>query len=484
MTLWWFAYGAATFGLIAYGLHALVLLAWRRRRGAAYLARLDRARAASSLGRSTFPPVLVQLPIYDEPSVAGRAIEALAGLAWPRGRLEIQVLDDSDDETRGIVDAAVARARALDPALCIDVVRREHRAGFKAGALAAGLERSSAPFVAMFDADFVPGPDFLVHALPLFDAADRVACVQGRWVHLNRSQNRLTRAQAVSVDAHFLVQQFARAAGPGLLNFNGTAGVWRRAAIDDAGGWCGDTLTEDLDLSYRAQLAGWRILFDPTLTVPAELPPTLGAFKSQQARWACGSMQCARRFLGPVWRSGFPLARKVEASFQLCGYGVCVAVVALTGLLPLGFGHLPLAIAHAWLWPLWTTVWLAACGPFAVAVVGQRAAGRGVSIPAAVGATLLGLGMCATNAVAVFRGLVRPIRTFVRTPKQGSRGRARSTSPPRIELAAAAFSGGSAVVLAANAPATLVPYALFCGSGAWALCLYWWFAERARDLRA
>lgn len=478
--VWWTAYVVATAGLLAFGLHAFALLAWRRRRGAAYLERLRRARSASSVGRTAFPDVLVQIPVYNEPGVAARVVAAAAALDWPAAALAVQVLDDSTDVTRDIVDRAAADARRRG--VNVEVRRRATRDGFKAGALAAGLEVSRAPFVAVFDADFVPPADFLCRALPLFEAGEKVACIQGRWEHLNRDQSLLTRAQAVSVDAHFFVQQFARVAGPGILNFNGTAGVWRREAIEDAGGWSGDTLTEDLDLSYRAQLRGWEMLYDPDLAVPAELPPTLGAYKSQQTRWACGSMQCARRFLGPVWRSRLPLRRKLEAVFHLCGYSVCVAIVALTVLLPLGVGHLPMTLHDPRMWPLWALIWIAAIGPICVSIAGQRSAGRGWRPSSALAATLLGLGISGSNAVAVARGLFWPIRTFVRTPKQGIRSRPRaSMRVPRTEFALAAFSGVSAAVLAAKAPGVLATYAVFCSSGAWTLSLYWCLFER--DLR-
>jgi cellulose synthase/poly-beta-1,6-N-acetylglucosamine synthase-like glycosyltransferase len=274
MTVAWAAlYSLATLGLVAYGLHAAYLLALARRRGPAHVARLAACRAASRVGRSEYPRVLVQLPVYNEPRVVARLIDAVCALDWPREALAVQVLDDSTDETTDLARAAVeaARARGVDASF----VHRAQRAGYKAGALAHGLTLSDAPYVAVFDADFVPTPDFLRSALPLFEAGPRVACVQGRWTHLNREQSFLTRAQAVAIDAHFCVQQLARASGAGLVNFNGSAGIWRRAAIDDAGGWSAATLTEDLDLSFRAHLRGWQLVFDPTLTAPAELPTTL-----------------------------------------------------------------------------------------------------------------------------------------------------------------------------------------------------------------
>ena len=471
--VWLVLYLVATGGLLAYGFHAYKMIRWKRKHGPAYDDMLAEARATSPLGRSVFPRVLVQLPIYNEAAVAARAVDAVAAIEWPG--LEIQVLDDSTDGTGALVDAAVARHRAAG--VGIDILRRAHRRGFKAGALAEGLRRSDAEYVAIFDADFLPPADFVRRALPLFDAGERVGCVQGRWGHLNRDQNWLTRAQAVGVDAHFSVQQYARAAAGRFLNFNGTAGMWRRRAIEEVGGWVGDTLTEDLDLSYRAQLAGWRIVFDRDLVVPAELPPALDAYKSQQRRWACGSIQCARKYLGPVWRSDLALGVKAEATLHLCGYGVCVAMVMLIGVLPFGFGHLPMFSRYPGLWPAWIAIWLAALGPLTLATYAQALGGR-VRKPDILACFLLGLGSCMNNAIAVFRGLFRPIRTFVRTPKQGSGGVRLRTPMPVTEQAMTLFSVACVVYLARTSPWITASYALFCCAGFCTLAGYWWLVER------
>jgi len=471
--VWLFAYGAATLALLLYGFHALKMLYWRRRHGPRYRAELAKTRATAALGHTLLPEVLVQVPVFNEPAVVERAIDAVAALDYPA--LEIQILDDSTDATVELVDRAVARHRARG--IAIRILRRRHRTGFKAGALAAGLEQSDAAYVAVFDADFVPPRDFVQRALPLFECPGRVACVQGRWGHLNRGQNRLTRAQAVGADAHFLVQQFGRAARGAFLNFNGTAGMWSRAAIEEAGGWRGDTLTEDLDLSYRAQIAGWRIVFDEELVVPAELPPTLDAYKSQQRRWACGSIQCARKFLGTVWRSRLPLWVKTEATVHLCGYLVCLAMLALILLLPLGVAHGPLLFSHPRWWPLWLAIWAAACGPIVVSVVGQRLGGR--SRPHDIlYCFLLGLGACANNAVAVVRGLSRPIKTFVRTPKQGGRSAPLRTAAPLLEQGMAIVTLASTLWLARTYPWAIATYAVFCSAGFVFLAGYWWAVER------
>jgi hypothetical protein len=476
--IWIGVYAVATAVLVLFGLHAFKMLLWRRRFGPRYAAEIAVARERSPLGRTEFPRVLVQLPLYNEARVAERAIDALARLDWPN--LEIQVLDDSTDETSAAVDRAVARVRGVP----VTVIRRDKREGFKAGALAHGLARSDARHVAVFDADFVPPPDFLRRAMPLFDMEGRVACVQGRWEHLNRHQNWLTRAQAVAIDAHFLVQQHARAARGAFLNFNGTAGVWRRAAIEDAGGWRGQTLTEDLDLSYRAQLRGYRIVYDPSVSAPAEVPPTIAAYKSQQRRWACGSTQCARLYLGPVWRSPLPLWAKAEATVHLCGYGACVAMMALMVLVPLGAGHARFLLRDVRLWPLWVAVWAAAMGPIDASVAAQRIRARRpsppdpLSIRAVVACFLLGLGACANNAVAVVRGLLRPIRTFERTPKQGSATIPLRAPAPVLEQAMAVGTACAALSLARTDGWALTAYGVFCAAGFAAVAAYWWLVER------
>ncbi len=471
------AYLATSAGLFLFGVHAWVLLAQRRRNAASYVSRLARVHALAESVRSREPTVLVQVPVFEEPAVVARVIDAVARLDYPRDRLAIQVLDDSRDETTALVDAAVARHAAAG--LPIETLRREHRLGFKAGALSAGLQHADATYVAIFDADFVPEPDFLRRALPLFEYGPRVACVQGRWGHLNRRQNLLTRAQAVGVDAHFEVQQLARAASGRFLNFNGTAGIWRVEAIHDAGGWRGDTITEDLDLSYRAQLRGWQIVFDPELEVRGELPPTLDAYKRQQRRWACGSTQCARRFLGAVWRSELSLGAKLEASAHLGGYAVSLAMVALVVLMPWAVTQFPMLSQQGWLWPVWFLVWGAALGPIAMAAVGQR--GRGLSAFADVGlAVLLGLGSCANNALAVVRGLTRPIRVFHRTPKQGAQQGRVQAAAPRMELVMALATLLALLLLPGERPWGRAAYAVTACLGFAALAVYGWVVERRR----
>jgi hypothetical protein len=272
-----------TLGVLAlYGIHRswLVVTYLRHRRD----------RPALPAPPAEWPVVTVQLPLYNEMYVATRLLDAVCRLSYPRDRLEIQVLDDSTDETSELVAAEVARWRERG----VDVrhVRRGDRAGFKAGALDAGLACARGELLAVFDADFVPGPDFLEKTVPYFtDPADpqggsRLGMVQARWEHINRGYSLLTRIQAILLDGHFVIEHTARNRSGRFFNFNGTAGIWRRQAIEDAGGWQHDTLTEDLDLSYRAQLAGWRFVYLPEVTVPSELPVDVRGFKSQQHRWA------------------------------------------------------------------------------------------------------------------------------------------------------------------------------------------------------
>ena len=260
------------------------------------------------------PTVTVQLPIYNEMYVVDRLIDAVCRLDYPRERLEIQVLDDSTDDTTSVAERAVRRHVANG--INITHIHRADRSGFKAGALDAGLKRASGEHVAIFDADFIPSPGFLRHTVPFF-ADPTIGMVQARWGHINEDYSLLTKIEAVFLDGHFVLEHGARNRSGRFFNFNGTAGIWRRAAIVDAGGWQHDTLTEDLDLSYRAQLRGWRFIFLPDLVAPAEVPVEMNAFKSQQHRWAKGSIQTCRKLLPRILRSNLPLGVKAEAFFHL-----------------------------------------------------------------------------------------------------------------------------------------------------------------------
>jgi cellulose synthase/poly-beta-1,6-N-acetylglucosamine synthase-like glycosyltransferase len=260
------------------------------------------------------PVVTIQLPLYNEMYVADRLIESVCRMAYPREKLEIQVLDDSTDETRGIAELAVRRfaAEGVD----IKYLHRTDRRGFKAGALEEGLKTARGEFVAIFDADFIPKPDFLTQLMPYF-ADQKVAMVQARWGHINQDYSLLTKIQSILLDGHFVLEHGGRNRSGRFFNFNGTAGIWRRVAIADGGGWQHDTLTEDLDLSYRTQLRGWKFVFVPDVIAPAEVPVEMNAFKSQQFRWAKGSIQTCRKLLPRILRADVPLGVKAEAFFHL-----------------------------------------------------------------------------------------------------------------------------------------------------------------------
>jgi cellulose synthase/poly-beta-1,6-N-acetylglucosamine synthase-like glycosyltransferase len=262
----------------------------------------------------TLPAVTVQLPIYNELYVADRLIEAVCRLDYPRERLQIQVLDDSTDETTRVAEQAVSRAAARG--IDIVYVHRRDRTGYKAGALEAGLETATGEYIAIFDADFIPPADFLRRTVQYF-TDPQVGMVQARWGHINQDYSLLTKIQSILLDGHFVLEHGARNRAGLFFNFNGTAGIWRRSAIIDAGGWEHDTLTEDLDLSYRAQLRGWRFVFLQDLVSPAEVPVEMNAFKSQQHRWAKGSIQTCRKLLPRILKSDLPLRVKAEAFFHL-----------------------------------------------------------------------------------------------------------------------------------------------------------------------
>ncbi len=413
-------------GLLAvFGLHRAWLLARFRWDERIPLPPFDASRA---------PSVTVQLPLYNERTVAARAIRALGALDYPAEQFELQVLDDSDDETRAIVDAEVERLR--EHGVRASVVRRATREGFKAGALASGLATASGEFIAIFDADFAPRREFLTQLMGAFDEPG-VDLVQARWEHLNREHSAFTRAQAVLLDGHFVITHKVRDEQGLFLHFNGTAGVWRRSAIERAGGWQHDTLTEDLDLSYRAQLAGSRLRYAAHVTAPAELPEQIAAFKSQQARWARGTVQTARKLLPRILRARIGWRVKLEAAlhfFSHAGHPIVLALIAL----------FPFAVGAAQQVRLgWLAVVLGLCTPVVVLFYerAQRAVGRPIGARAldSLLAVVLGLGSSWWLALAALRGLAGATGEFVRTPKRGD-GRARGyvasvREAPGIEFA-------------------------------------------------
>ena len=374
----------------------------------------------------------MQLPIYNELYVAERVIDAAANLDYPIDKLQIQVLDDSTDETVQIVKTAVSRHQSRG--INIQHICRTDRSGYKAGALQAGTRSATGDFIAMFDADFVPTPDFLRRVLPQFRPED--AFVQARWGHLNRSYSLLTALQGISIDAHFMVEQYGRFHGGYFFNFNGTAGIWRRTALEDAGGWQADTLTEDLDLSYRAFLRGWQAQYVRDVVVPAELPVSMVGFRRQQHRWSRGSLECALK-LGPqVWQTDLPLIHKIEASLHLTGYFVHLLLFALSLLYP---AVLFVSQRYAQVITLFGIAYLfnlTALAPTCFFVTGQRTQGRGWwrSLPRILFVSVVGTGLMVNTARAVWQIITHKQTAFERTAKFGIERRKQSWKQKRYQL--------------------------------------------------
>ena len=357
------------------------------------------------------PAVTVQLPLYNERFVAGRLIDAVARFDYPRDKLLIQALDDSDDATTPLVAGKLADLRARG--IRVQHLRREERQGFKAGALAYGLRHTADDFIAIFDADFVPPPDFLKRCLPHFMADPNLGIAQSRWGHLNADENDLTRAQKLSIDTHFIVEQTARNRSGWLIPFNGSGGVWRRACIEAAGGWSADTLTEDLDLSYRAQLKGWRSLFLPDIEAPGEIPPQLAAYKQQQARWAMGNTQCLVKLARRIAGADLSRMGKIMAVQHLCQYLPQPLMLILLLLTP------PLLLAEALAGLPLAPLGLLALAPPLMYVAGQMRLYddwlRGLrAFPALL---FIGTGLSLNNSLAVMAALLGIRVGFRRTPK-------------------------------------------------------------------
>ena len=387
------------------------------------------------------PRVTVQLPMYNEDSVAERVIKATCQIDYPPDRFEIQVLDDSTDESADITREAVAEMAALGHN--IKYIHRSNRVGFKAGALEAALPDASGEYIAIFDADFVPPRDILRNVVDHF-SDDKIGMVQVRWDHLNRDASLLTKSQAIFLDGHFVIEHTARNRSGRFMHFNGTAGVWRRSTISDAGGWQHDTLTEDLDLSYRAQLKGWQFVYLPQFCAPAELPPEMISFKQQAHRWTKGSMQTAIKLLPRILRSkSLSRAVKTEAFFHLTCTIVYPLMVLLTLLIyPAFIMSTSYADAPMKHYPMSSSLFavsmfvLATCSASTFFVFAQRELfGKLVGWKTIIYLPFimsLGVGVSLNNAKAVLEAIWGAIRNtpseFVRTPKYGVTGRVRHVS--------------------------------------------------------
>ncbi len=361
------------------------------------------------------PMVTIQLPVFNERYVAERLIRAVVSMDYPADKLEIQVLDDSTDDTAEIVAELVAQYEK--EGVQVYHIRRSARTGYKAGALAEGLKTARGEFVAVFDADFIPEPSFLMETLDHF-SEENVGMVQGRWGHLNRNYSSLTRAQAILLDGHFVIEHNARFRSGRFFNFNGTAGVWRKCAIEDAGGWQHDTLTEDLDLSYRAQVKGWRFVYLDDVQVPAEIPVNMAAFKSQQFRWAKGSIQTAKKLLLPVMRSDFPLRVRAEAAFHLSANLSFLMMLCLSILMPvITFIRIDRGLELTLLMdvPLFLMATCSVCYFYLHSQRGKQGWLSSIfSLPLVLA---LGVGMSLNNSKAVIEALIGRSTPFVRTPK-------------------------------------------------------------------
>jgi cellulose synthase/poly-beta-1,6-N-acetylglucosamine synthase-like glycosyltransferase len=390
--------------LSIYGIQAILLtLLYLRHRGDVLV--------GCEPAEQDWPLVAIQLPIYNELHVVERLIDAAAVLDYPADKLEVQVLDDSTDDTTQLAEARASyhRARGIN----VRVLRRPTREGFKAGSLAWGLQRTDAEFLAVFDADFSPRPDFLRRTIPQLIARPRAGVVQTRWSHLNELYSPLTRLQALALNGHFVVEQTGRSRSNLLINFNGSGGVWRRACIEEVGGWQWDTMTEDMDLSYRAQLSGWHSLYLPDVDAPAELPPQMEAFKRQQARWAQGSTQCLRK-LGPrILCSDLTRRQKLMALVHISSYLTqpLMILLLLTTLPVLWFPQPASSVLGS--------LWVVSLGPPLLYLVAEsslhRDWGRRLLYFPALAAVFAGISWSTSRGV--WQGLTRWGGTFRRTPK-------------------------------------------------------------------
>jgi cellulose synthase/poly-beta-1,6-N-acetylglucosamine synthase-like glycosyltransferase len=365
-----------------------------------------------------WPLVTVQLPVFNEMYVVDRLIDAVADFDYPKDKLEIQVLDDSTDETTEIAELAVRRLAKAG--FNITLLHRTDRTGYKAGALEAGMHVAHGDYIAIFDADFVPPSDFLKRTVGYF-GDPKVALVQARWGHLNQDYSLLTKVQSVLLDGHFVLEHGGRNRSGCFFNFNGTAGVWRRAAIIDGGGWQHDTLTEDLDLSYRTQLRGWKFLFVPDLVTPAEVPVEMNGFKKQQHRWAKGSIQTCLKVLPRILQSDLPLKVKVEAFFHLTANFNYLLMILLSALMfpamivryNMGWSELLLIDVPIFIMATWSV--------FNFYLVSQRELytdwkARAKHLPAVLA---IGIGLAVNNAKAVIEALAGHQSEFARTAKYG-----------------------------------------------------------------
>ena len=455
-------------------------LAW------AYLRKDKHTRAIPAIGKGPLPLVTIQLPLFNERHVVERLIDQVAAMDWPHERFEVQVLDDSTDETTQLAATRIAHWQAQG----IDMVhvRRLDRTGFKAGALAYGTACAKGELIAVFDADFLPPKDMLRKVAPWFNDS-RIGMVQTRWGHINRESNLLTRLQAFGLDAHFSVEQVGRNTMGRFINFNGTAGVWRKACIEHAGGWRPDTLTEDLDLSYRAQLKGWQFHYLEDVVSPAELPAAMNALKTQQYRWNKGAAECVVKNLPAVLRSAdLSFATKVHALFHLMNSTVFVSILG-TALLSVPLlvvkQHHPEFRVFFDAAIVFTFALLALVFFYGVAhrkrIHGVKGLFRFLlTFPVFLSVSM---GLSLHNAIAVLEGYLGRKTPFLRTPKSGSNGTGRAigrdgylkssiTPITVLEAAIALYAVWGLVIGIRAGDLGLAPYHLMLAFGFGAVCYY------------
>ena len=408
--VWTFCYLSVLIGLSGYGLHRYFIV---------YLFLKNRKRVPQPLSHfEQLPIITVQLPLFNEIYVVERLLKSVSELDYPRERLQIQVLDDSTDETRYLT--ASCAQKLAERGFDVELIHRTDRVGYKAGALEAGLATARGDFVCILDADFVPQRGLLRSVVHFF-TDPKVGMIQTRWGHINRGYSLLTRVQAMFLDGHLLLEQVARSRSGRFFNFNGTAGIWRKSCITESGGWQHDTLTEDLDLSYRAQLAGWKFVFLTDVVTPAELPVDMNGFKSQQHRWTKGSIQTCKKLLPRIWRSGLPLPIKIEATGHLTSNFAYLLLACLCVLIHPSAG----GPQSGWLrmFLLDVPIFLSASVSVAVFYIcAQRELHPRtwmkeiLLLPALIA---LGVGLSINNARAVLEAVFNHPSEFTRTPKYG-----------------------------------------------------------------
>jgi glycosyltransferase involved in cell wall biosynthesis len=452
-----FLYFGVLLGLSAYGLHRLhlVILCWRHKK------HIAEAQVMPAISEEELPIVTIQLPLFNESTVAARLLDSVAKMDYPRDRLEIQVLDDSTDETQMLVRAHVERLR--EQGIDAVYIHRTNRVGYKAGALDEGLKVAKGSLIAIFDADFVPQPEFVRSVVGHFQDP-KVGMVQTRWGHMNRDATSLTKVQALMLDGHHLVENRARFGAGLLFNFSGTGGMWRKDAIFDAGGWEHDTLTEDLDLSYRAQLAGWRFIYREDVVSPSELPEDVSALRAQQYRWAKGTVQSARKLMRRVLTANLTVSQRIEAFFHMTPHFAYPLLVLLSVLLlpalvlmpatdtvTMIIVDLPLCAA--------TTGSLAAFYMLAESAQGRPRRGALLRLPMLIA---LGTGLAPHLSKAVLEGMQQMAGEFVRTPKHGvKKGRYRARADlPIVETALALLSFAAVIASVETGHYFATPFAV------------------------